>query len=76
MLRLPENVIDEIKKLNVLGLSVEDIVFNLRKTFKAGLDDWSDEELAAEINDIIYPCRCRSPCGKTALSARSTPVPS
>ena len=61
MLRRPENVIDEIKKLNVLGLSVEDIVFNLRKTFKAGLDDWSDEELAAEINDIIYPPEKHTP---------------
>lgn len=55
MLRLPEKAIDEIKKLSILGLPVEDIVFCLRKTFKAGLDGWSDEELAEEINGIIYP---------------------
>ncbi len=52
MLRLPENVIDEIKKLITLGLSESEIVKEIRRIFQIEIEDWSDDELIEEIREI------------------------
>ena len=52
MLRLPEKVIDEIKKLITLGLSESRIIKEIRRVFKVEVEDWSDDELIEEIQEI------------------------
>ena len=52
MLRLPENVIDKIKKLITLGLSESEIVKEIRRIFQIEIEDWSDDELIEEIREI------------------------
>lgn len=52
MIRLPENVIDEIKKLITLGLSESEIVKEIRRIFQIEIEDWSDDELIEEIREI------------------------